>query len=136
MKPSIRMAILARDHFRCRYCGRNAPEVVLEVDHVIPRALGGTHEVTNLITACRDCNGGKSDTPYAPPDMVYSEKAARAAFRVAGDFITRTPWPNHVVIEHRLRQEMPGLIEVMDRHSLKVHMENGEVHTWIMGLPR
>lgn len=58
---STRFEILKRDNFTCRYCGRKAPEVALQVDHIIPRAKGGTIETSNLITACSDCNLGKSD---------------------------------------------------------------------------
>lgn len=57
----LRFKILERDGFRCTYCGRKAPEVVLHVDHVHPIAKGGTNEEINLVTACWDCNIGKSD---------------------------------------------------------------------------
>jgi hypothetical protein len=59
----LRFEVLRRDNHACRYCGRSAPSVKLTVDHVIPVALGGGDEPTNLITACADCNGGKSSTP-------------------------------------------------------------------------
>lgn len=54
-----RMMILERDNFTCQYCGRSAPEVALEVDHVIPVSKGGSDKPKNLITACRECNNGK-----------------------------------------------------------------------------
>ena len=57
--PKKRFEILSRDNFTCRYCGRSAPEVILEVDHIIPRKYSGSNENDNLITACRDCNRGK-----------------------------------------------------------------------------
>lgn len=57
--PSVRFSILMRDEFTCRYCGRSAPDVVLHVDHIIPRAKGGTNARENLVTACRECNLGK-----------------------------------------------------------------------------
>ena len=62
------MRILSRDGHRCRYCGRTSRETVLEVDHVVPRSLGGPSADGNLVTACRDCNAGKSDTllPVTP----------------------------------------------------------------------
>lgn len=41
-------------------CGRSKDEVALEVDHVVSVADGGTDELDNLATLCRDCNGGKS----------------------------------------------------------------------------
>ena len=55
-----RFAVLERDGFKCRYCGRGAKEnVVLQVDHVVPRSAGGTDDLSNLLTACSECNGGK-----------------------------------------------------------------------------
>src|SRR5688572_7782599 len=56
---SMRFQILERDSFTCRFCGKRAPETELEVDHVVPRAKGGSDDVSNLVTACRDCNRGK-----------------------------------------------------------------------------
>lgn len=53
--------MLARDGFRCRYCGATPHRVYLEVDHVIPRAHGGPTTMDNLVTACGSCNVGKSD---------------------------------------------------------------------------
>jgi 5-methylcytosine-specific restriction endonuclease McrA len=38
-----------------------APDVALEVDHVVPRANGGTNDIENLAAACVECNAGKSD---------------------------------------------------------------------------
>ena len=58
-----RFEIFKRDAFTCRYCGRRAPEVILELEHVKPKALGGDDSDANLVTACRDCNKGKTDIP-------------------------------------------------------------------------
>lgn len=58
----LRYEILKRDGHRCHYCGATADDGPLVVDHVIPVALGGPTEPTNLVTACRDCNAGKSST--------------------------------------------------------------------------
>ena len=54
--------ILQRDGFRCRYCGRPgaAPAVVLHVAHVVPLAACGSTSEDNLLTACEECNLGKS----------------------------------------------------------------------------
>lgn len=56
----IRFKIFERDRHTCQYCGAQAPDVRLEVDHIIPVARGGDNEVTNLVTACYECNRGKS----------------------------------------------------------------------------
>ncbi len=58
----LRYEILRRDGHTCRYCGASAPDVPLRIDHVIPVALGGGDEPSNLVTACQDCNSGKSST--------------------------------------------------------------------------
>lgn len=55
-----RFEIFKRDGFTCQYCGRKPPEVVLHVDHVMPVAEGGDNDEMNLVTACSDCNLGKS----------------------------------------------------------------------------
>jgi hypothetical protein len=59
----LRFEILRRDNHACRYCGATAPDAVLTIDHVVPTALGGDDEPSNLVTACRDCNSGKTSMP-------------------------------------------------------------------------
>jgi hypothetical protein len=61
LSKSIRFEVFKRDAFTCQYCGRKAPDVLLEVDHVEPVSQGGTNDLLNLVSACRDCNAGKSD---------------------------------------------------------------------------
>jgi 5-methylcytosine-specific restriction endonuclease McrA len=59
LAPSVRWRILERDGRRCVVCGRGAPEVKLEVDHVRPVAAGGGDEEGNLRALCWDCNRGR-----------------------------------------------------------------------------
>lgn len=61
LRASVRFEVLRRDGFTCRYCGRKAPLVRLQIDHVTPWSLGGSDEPSNLVTACSECNAGKSD---------------------------------------------------------------------------
>lgn len=61
----LRFEIFKRDDFTCRYCGRRSPEVVLEVDHIVPVAGGGTDDPINLTTSCWTCNSGKSSVPLS-----------------------------------------------------------------------
>lgn len=67
----LRFEILRRDSHTCRYCGASAPDVPLTVDHVIPAALGGGDDPTNLVTACKPCNSGKSST--SPDERVVAD---------------------------------------------------------------
>ncbi len=55
----LRFEVFKRDNFTCQYCGRKTPEVILEIEHIIPLAKGGTDEFDNLTTSCFECNRGK-----------------------------------------------------------------------------
>jgi hypothetical protein len=69
ISKGLRFYIFSRDNFTCRYCGRQSDVVPLHVDHVTPVCRGGTNDEENLITACQDCNLGKSGKlpSYAAP---------------------------------------------------------------------
>lgn len=59
----LRFEVLKRDGFRCTYCGAGSRSGVrLEVDHIKPKAAGGTDAPSNLTTSCHDCNNGKAAT--------------------------------------------------------------------------
>lgn len=59
IRNSVRFDILASHGFACRYCGRRAPSVELQMEHIVPVANGGTNDRRNLVAACTDCNAGK-----------------------------------------------------------------------------
>jgi 5-methylcytosine-specific restriction endonuclease McrA len=62
-----RKNILRRDNYKCAYCGRS--DLMLTVDHVIPKARGGTDTWENLVTACTKCNNVKGDRTPEEADM-------------------------------------------------------------------
>ena len=55
----LRFEIFKRDGFQCQYCGKQPPEAILEVDHIIPKSKNGSGDIENLTTSCFDCNRGK-----------------------------------------------------------------------------
>lgn len=59
LSVKTRFEVFKRDRFTCAYCGRTPPEVLLEADHVVPKAVDGSDEIHNLITSCQSCNRGK-----------------------------------------------------------------------------
>lgn len=61
MGDKLRFEVFKRDQFKCQYCGKAAPEVVLHVDHINPVSKGGDNDILNLVTSCVDCNSGKSN---------------------------------------------------------------------------
>ena len=74
LSKSVRFEVFKRDSFKCQYCGKSAPDVVLEVDHIIPVAKGGDNDISNLITACFDCNRGKRDKKLTDKQSVKLQK--------------------------------------------------------------
>jgi hypothetical protein len=62
LSKKMRFEVFKRDSFKCQYCGKPSPDVVLQVDHIKPVTEGGTNDITNLITSCIDCNQGKGAT--------------------------------------------------------------------------
>ena len=56
----VREYLLERDNRHCAYCGRT--HLPLNLDHVIPRARGGSNRPSNLVLACIKCNDEKGTT--------------------------------------------------------------------------
>lgn len=59
LSKKVRFEVFKRDSFKCQYCGKSAPDVVLHVDHINPVSNDGTNDIMNLITSCSECNLGK-----------------------------------------------------------------------------
>lgn len=58
----LRHQVFVRDNYRCVECGATNKETQLEIDHIIPVSKGGTNDINNLQTLCRECNRAKSAT--------------------------------------------------------------------------
>jgi len=71
----IRFEVFKRDGFKCQYCGAQAPEAILEVDHINPVSKGGDNDIMNLVTACRACNAGKSNIPLSDDAALQKQRA-------------------------------------------------------------
>jgi 5-methylcytosine-specific restriction endonuclease McrA len=50
-----------KEHFECRcvYCGETYDTNELTLDHVRPKAYGGSDLTSNLVPSCRSCNQAK-----------------------------------------------------------------------------
>lgn len=48
----------------CTYCGAQLSWEGSEIDHIVPRASGGSNRATNLILACLQCNREKGRRPF------------------------------------------------------------------------
>lgn len=74
LPKSIRFEVFKRDGFKCQYCGRSSPDVILECDHIVPIAAGGGNDILNLVTACRDCNRGKGKRELSDISIISAQK--------------------------------------------------------------
>jgi len=74
ISKKTRFEVFKRDSFKCQYCGKCAPEVVLNVDHIHPVSQGGEDDMMNYITACFDCNSGKSDRLLSDDSVVAKQR--------------------------------------------------------------
>ena len=54
----LRKQVLERDKFTCQHCGRVGGN--LECDHILNEARGGTDDLSNLQTLCRECHKVKT----------------------------------------------------------------------------
>lgn len=50
----LRHRVYRRDNYSCVNCG--ARDVELHAHHIVPLSRGGTNNVSNIITLCRDCH--------------------------------------------------------------------------------
>lgn len=59
---SIRYRVFTRAKGRCECCGAHEHQAALEVDHIIPKNLGGSDDISNFQALCFRCNAGKRDS--------------------------------------------------------------------------
>lgn len=60
LSAKVRTAIHERDSGICHLCGDFVPLDEVEFDHVIPFALGGADEITNLAPVHKVCHAAKT----------------------------------------------------------------------------
>ena len=66
----VRQYLLEKWGRRCAYCG--AKDLPLQVEHIVPRARGGSDRVSNLAVACEPCNtrkGTQTAEAFGHPDI-------------------------------------------------------------------
>lgn len=61
--------LVERDGLRCHYCDVVMNYRDAQIDHVIPKARGGTDAPINLVLACATCNHVKSTLCYTCPEF-------------------------------------------------------------------
>lgn len=136
-----RFRILARDEFTCQYCGRQAPQVVLHMDHIVPQAKGGTDEDWNLLTSCQECNGGKSDIPVEKLPAIVVQRIQTAIENAAGNLenprtVRTSNMLRAVAIESAKDGEFPVPNDLFDIYARHIKPEAFALYTVLASIPR
>jgi len=64
-----RKNVWVRDDGKCQYCGVHVDSKSYTIDHVIPKARGGTTSWNNVVTSCYSCNQKKGDKSLVQAGM-------------------------------------------------------------------
>lgn len=121
-----RFEVFKRDGFRCQYCGRTPPQVVLQADHIHPASDGGPDTADNLVTACEDCNAGKSDVPLSSvprPLAAVMEEAAEKREQLEAY--------NQFLVEQKAAED--GRVEQVGRHWFNKLVQPRDRDRWVFG---
>ena len=90
---SIRWQVLERAKTRCESCGISNEIKALEVDHILPKSLGGKDELSNFQALCFSCNSmkkNKSKTDFRKVRDSFNKRVSGCLFcknKVKGKFI-------------------------------------------------
>jgi 5-methylcytosine-specific restriction endonuclease McrA len=90
-----RQNVLARDRWKCQYCGERNPTSALTFDHVIPKSRGGKTVWENITTSCIECNTKKANRTPEEAEMVLLKQPARPTwlpiFNIGLQHVTHVP---------------------------------------------
>lgn len=126
----LRHEVFKRDGYRCRECGASKDETKLEIDHILPVARGGTNDIDNLQTLCRECNrmkytdewvGGESDLETIKNELnLLNEKLLNAQNK-----LTYTTDEDEIIerkyVVYKLKED---IIEVQNKkNQLEIEIE-------------
>lgn len=109
----VRQYLLEKWGRKCAYC--DAENVPLQIEHIVPRARGGTNRVSNLTLACEKCNRKKGA-------QSIEEFLARDASRLASiKNRTRAPLKDAAAV-NRIRWLV---VETLEKYGLPIEKGSG-----------
>ena len=80
---SVRYEVIKRARARCEACGISLDQRNLEVDHIVPKSLGGKDDISNYQALCYLCNankGNRDDTDFRGTADTYAEREPDCLF--------------------------------------------------------
>lgn len=110
---SIRYEVLKRAKNRCELCGISAEKRALEVDHIVPKSLGGEDSLNNYQALCYLCNtnkGNRDQTDFRKLKDRYDERQSDCLFCQRQDF--------KIIAENNLAYAIYDAYPVSEGHCL------------------
>lgn len=144
--PSISKAVLARDNYECRICGKSSLTQVdqstdfrkihfeLEVHHIIPRKDGGKDTFRNLISLCEDCHHSTFSNGYGgiPSSGNYD------LFSFDKKFYFSLPPDSSLTMENRaVTAVLEGYDRAFDQYENRyrvLQLENARMNVKVIGV--
>ena len=80
---SIRYEVLKRANQRCECCGVSILDKPIDVDHIVPRSLGGANSINNYQALCYECNtnkGNRDDTDFRNLSAMFDHREEDCLF--------------------------------------------------------
>jgi ATP adenylyltransferase len=111
---SVRYSVFKRANFHCELCGIRADDKALEVDHIVPKSLGGADDITNYQALCYSCNaskGNRDSTDLAGNRIDYTRRVEECLFCEAYS-------EREIIAENTLAYAIKDGFPVTDGHTL------------------
>ena len=125
---SIRYRVFTRAKGRCECCGAHEHQAALEVDHIIPKNLGGSDDISNFQALCFRCNAGKRDSDSTDFRGVLQSYG----YRQEGCLFCELQTSDRVLLRNALAVCIADAYPVTAGHSLMIpcrHVADGmELH--------
>ena len=99
-----RVNVFARDKYTCQYCGARPARSELNLDHVVPRSMGGKTTWDNVVASCVGCNRRKGGRTPHQARLRLRRKPSRPRW---------TPLMN-LAISHSRYEEWQPFIGIVD----------------------
>ena len=113
---SIRYQVILRAGRRCESCGESIEKKPIDVDHIIPRSLGGKNDISNYQALCWECNtnkGNRDKTNFKELEKQYQHREKNCLF-----CNIQTIETNRIVEENTLAYAVLDAFAVTEHHSL------------------
>lgn len=112
---SVRYEVLKRARYRCELCGAHEEQAAMHVDHIIPRARGGSDDASNFQALCITCNTNKrdkDDTDFRGVLASYQNRSEGCVFCQLD--------PSRVAAENELCYAIRDAFPVTELHTLVI----------------